>query len=332
MLTTKAYIIATPEEGDNVFKVNIPLMADNVNDEAIFDALLCSSSGNYNDYKVGDCVFVDFEDDKYNTAIIMGKLYTEVPNENEVYGLYNELKVTGSAILPEDTRIGPYTTQDIFNLYQAAQNFKFEDRDYVEFYMLKQYLAKSEFNKFFGDEYFNDDYPYDESSLATFDNTLETGTEESNKVYNTNYAPDYKTLRTHFKNFLQTTLSKLYGLTNNASIAQIIAKMSVSGSQTYTSGNVNRANPIAAVNDSYFPNYTKLVDHLKKFFKTDLPGLVSKIYTEVDSRTSKKFIKFEDTDYSPKADEVYARVVTAQGWINDGKKSNVIYFLTDVPR
>ena len=68
LITTKAYITAVPEQGSNTFKVNVPLMSDNVSDEAIFDALLCSTSGSYNDYKVGDCVFVDFEDDKYNTA------------------------------------------------------------------------------------------------------------------------------------------------------------------------------------------------------------------------------------------------------------------------
>lgn len=122
MITTKAYIYEMPEKDSNIFKVNIPLMADNVNDEAIFDALLAVQSGTYNDYKVGDCVFVDFEDDKYNTAIILGKLYTDVPEENDAYGLFNQLNVTGSAVLPEDTKIGKYSTQDIFNLYQGVEN------------------------------------------------------------------------------------------------------------------------------------------------------------------------------------------------------------------
>ena len=94
MLTTKAYITAKPEEGDNIFKVNIPLMADNVSEEALFDALLCSN-GNYNDYNVGDCVFVSFEDDKYNTAIILGKLFTDVPKNNTAYGLFNGTRAYG---------------------------------------------------------------------------------------------------------------------------------------------------------------------------------------------------------------------------------------------
>lgn len=122
MITTKAYITKLPEEGSNIFQVNIPLMADNVNTEALFDALLCYNEGNYNGLEVGDCVFVDFEDDKYNIAIILGKLFTEIPKENKAYGLYNQLNVTGSAVLPENTKIGRYTPQDIFNLYQGVSN------------------------------------------------------------------------------------------------------------------------------------------------------------------------------------------------------------------
>lgn len=122
MIITKAYIKSIPEEGDNIFTVNVPLMADNVNDEAVFDALLCVSPGSYNDYKEGDCVFVGFEDDKYNIAIIFGKLFVNVPEDNDAYGLFNQLNVTGSVVLPEDTKIGNYTPQDIFNLYQGVEN------------------------------------------------------------------------------------------------------------------------------------------------------------------------------------------------------------------
>ena len=122
MITTKAYITKVPDEGSNIFSVNVPLMADNVNEEAIFDALLATTPGSYNDFKVGDCVFVTFEDDKYNIAIIIGKLFVDVPKENNAYGLFDQLNVTGSVTLPEDTHIGRYTPQDIFNLYQGVNN------------------------------------------------------------------------------------------------------------------------------------------------------------------------------------------------------------------
>lgn len=121
MMTTKAYITKVPERGSNIFQVNVPLMKDNVSSEAIFDALLCNSSDSYSNYHVGDCVFVNFEDDKYDTAIILGKLYTKTPDDSDAYSVLNSLKVTGSAELPYDTTFGGrYSVRDFFNLYQGS--------------------------------------------------------------------------------------------------------------------------------------------------------------------------------------------------------------------
>lgn len=117
---TKAYVTELPAEGDNIFKVSVPLMMDNTESDAIFDAILAHSPGIYKGIDVGDCVIVDFEDDKYDTAIILGKLFTEIKDDEMVYGTFNQLNVTGSAVLPEDTKIGKYTPQDFFNLYQGV--------------------------------------------------------------------------------------------------------------------------------------------------------------------------------------------------------------------
>lgn len=335
MITTKAYIKQVPEEGSNIFKVDIPLMQDNVSEEAVFDALLCSTSGNYNDYKVGDCVFVDFEDDKYNTAIIMGKLYTEVPEENEAYGLFNELKVTGSAILPENTRLGQYTAQDIFNLYQGVQSSLDAQGDWVSNIMiqeyLKEYVSKESFNTFYGDKFFDiDTYPY--KIRITFNNEIETGTADANKIWNNNYNPDYKTLKNDWQTFIQTRMNKFLGLastgTSKPSIAQIIAKISAKDSQKYTSTNINNVTPVAAVEDTYFPNYTNLVNNLKAFFRTDLPGMVGKIKSWVEGN----FIKYKssDTRYPNKV-----RVMSGNAYDTLKKASNLeehtMYFLISVP-
>lgn len=329
MITTKAYITQTPAEGDNKFKVNIPLMSDNVSDEAIFDALLCSTSGNYNDYKVGDCVFVDFEDDKYNTAIIMGKLYTEVPEENEAYGLFNELKVTGNATLPANTMIGPYSAQDIFNLYQAVNNAK--EGNWVDeeslFEYLKVWVKKDEFNTFFGDDYFNKDYPY--AKNINFVNTIETGTDDAKKVWNNNYNPDYKTFVNDWKTFIQTRLNQILGLAitgNKPSITQIIAKMSASNSQTYTNTNITDiSNPKAAVNaTSYFPNYTNLVTHLRSFFSTDLPNIIKNIKTWVEGN----FVKYNTSD-TLKGKII--RVGSTSQIYGGTHDSSTLYFLTNIP-
>ena len=120
MLTTKAYVTKVPENGDNIFKVNVPLMMDNTETEAEFEAILSHSPGIYKGIEVGDCVIITYEDDKYDTAIILGKLFTEVPENDQAFGLFNQLEVTGSVILPQDTKIGNYTPQDIFNLYQGV--------------------------------------------------------------------------------------------------------------------------------------------------------------------------------------------------------------------
>ena len=122
MIVTKAYIKSIPEKGENIYTVNVPLMVDNANEEAIFDAILAESTGVYNDYKVDDCVIVTFEDDKYNIAIILGKLYTDVPEENNAYGIFDQLKVTGNAVLPNDTKIGDYSALDFVNLYNGVAN------------------------------------------------------------------------------------------------------------------------------------------------------------------------------------------------------------------
>lgn len=119
-MLTKAYIKALPENGDNVFKVRVPLYEDNTGQEAIFDALLCTDPSSYNGYSVGDAVYIQFEDEYLNTAVIMGKLYVDTPTESSSYNLVNELKVTDYASLPPTTKLGDYTAQDLVNLYNAA--------------------------------------------------------------------------------------------------------------------------------------------------------------------------------------------------------------------
>ena len=122
MITTRAYIVKIPENGDNHFKVRVPFMEDNTGAEAIYDALLCVSPTSYNGYSVGDVVFVTFENNKYNNCIILGKMFTTTPTSSSAYTLTDELKVTGQAYLPPTTKIGEYTAQDLTNLYNAASN------------------------------------------------------------------------------------------------------------------------------------------------------------------------------------------------------------------
>lgn len=118
----KAFITKLPDSGDNRFKVRVPFLEDNTTNEMVFDALLCNQPGEYNGYKIGDCVFVSFENEKLNTAIILGKLYIEDDMNVSNYHVVNELNVTTKVTLPEDTKIGGYSADDIFQIYQSINN------------------------------------------------------------------------------------------------------------------------------------------------------------------------------------------------------------------
>ena len=118
----KAFITELPKGEDNLFKVRIPFLEDNTTNEMVFNALLCNQPGEYNGYQVGDCVFVSFENDKLNTAIIFGKLYVDDDADVPNYHIINELNVTSKVTLPEDTKIGNYSAKDIFEIYQNLYN------------------------------------------------------------------------------------------------------------------------------------------------------------------------------------------------------------------
>ena len=137
MIMTKGIITQLPAEGDNIFKVEIPLMEDNTTNEAIFNAILCDSPGSYNGYEVGDTVIVHFQDHELNEAIILGKLFTEIPEEDKAFILANRLKVTNSVELPPNTRIDGYKLGDvaeaIINVNNVISNNGVDLNDFKDF-------------------------------------------------------------------------------------------------------------------------------------------------------------------------------------------------------
>lgn len=165
MIMTKGIITQLPAEGDNIFKVEIPLMEDNTTNEAIFNAILCDSPGSYNGYEVGDVVIVHFQDHELNEAIILGKLYTHIPDEEKAYILANSLKVTNSVELPADTRINDFKLGDvaeaIINVNNVISNNGIdmnELRDFVKYVPTERtgedYLA-DKIRTMSGEEYTN---------------------------------------------------------------------------------------------------------------------------------------------------------------------------------
>lgn len=124
MILTKAFITELPGEDSNLFKVRVPLMEDNTEGDAIFDATCLSIPGIYNTLQVGDCVYVDFEDDEITNAVIMGKLMSEeeTPSGDGTYQTTEDLKVADRAELPENTTIGGVSITEILQRIDTANN------------------------------------------------------------------------------------------------------------------------------------------------------------------------------------------------------------------
>ena len=116
---TKGLIVSTPKQGDNVWKVRIPIFEDTTGTEIIYDALCCHAPGVFGGLNPGDCVCVAFEDAKLNIPVILGRLYIEEKDEYSK-GYFNNLKVSNSANLPMSTTFG--NGLSIKNLYELVQH------------------------------------------------------------------------------------------------------------------------------------------------------------------------------------------------------------------
>lgn len=117
MLFTKALIVSLPKEGDNFYKVRIPLFEDTSGKEIIFNALCCHAPGIYGGLNSGDCVYVIFEDNKLTTPVIIGRLYVEEQDDYSK-GYFNNLNVSNRASLPASTTFG---NMKISALYDTIQ-------------------------------------------------------------------------------------------------------------------------------------------------------------------------------------------------------------------
>lgn len=117
----RAFIKELPKN-DNRFLVRIPPLEDNTTKEFVVPALLCNQPGEYSNYMVGDVVFVEFENNKLDVPIIMGKLYTGIDKDSRGYFKIDKLEVTGGIELPDDAQIGGYSSKDFFGLYQRVEN------------------------------------------------------------------------------------------------------------------------------------------------------------------------------------------------------------------
>lgn len=108
-MITKGIVKELNRQGGNTFRVYIPLLrtaADGEGD-AIFPATLCCIGGMNGSLKVGDVVFVGFEDNYYDKPVILGKLFLGEDGEGDsLNATFNSIRVVGKAVLPDDTHVG----------------------------------------------------------------------------------------------------------------------------------------------------------------------------------------------------------------------------------
>ena len=106
-MITKGIIQAIDLTG-NTCQVRMPFFESANNDEIYGTATISNTPGSYNGYKVGDVVWVAFEDNKLASPVVIGKLYLGVDIEQQdPRGVINVVDsvVANSASIPADTKL-----------------------------------------------------------------------------------------------------------------------------------------------------------------------------------------------------------------------------------
>ena len=125
-MLTKGYIVELSTSTNNKFKVRIPLFDSAgqdtlTNEDNIVEATLCYEPSNLDSYEVGDCVFIEFENDEESKPVIIGKLYTIDSKGNRGLGNLSTLNVSSSATLPLDSTLGDVKLQAIIDSLKLSK-------------------------------------------------------------------------------------------------------------------------------------------------------------------------------------------------------------------
>lgn len=107
--------------------VRLPVFeASGSNENQILNCSICYNPGNLKGYKVGDIVYVGFENNQIDKPVVLGKLY-KGEEEASNYSLANSLKVTENATLPYNTTIGNLDFSEIKSIFNEIMQLK----DYI---------------------------------------------------------------------------------------------------------------------------------------------------------------------------------------------------------
>ena len=124
-MITKGIIKGIPNVNSNKYRVYIPLLR-NANDEEIdatLDATLCFLNGVYYSLAVDDVVYVDFEDNYYEKPVILGKLYTNTEDKNNVPTqlTVKTINVLDKAQFPSNTELDGKSTSNFYRNIKDIQ-------------------------------------------------------------------------------------------------------------------------------------------------------------------------------------------------------------------
>lgn len=135
-MITKAIVKKLCTNNDNHFSVYIPLLRKANADEsdATLQATLMSIPGLENTLNVGDVVYVSFEDDNYNTPIILGNLYIKQKDKKDITTTLTtkSLEVTEVNKSPSNTIIGDINVEKLQKALGVLEDINhFESKDII---------------------------------------------------------------------------------------------------------------------------------------------------------------------------------------------------------
>lgn len=134
MITRAEVISIIPHEDGSVrYKVRIPILNGNgktvqsTPDTYLSEAVLCTMPGVTNSIRVGDKVFVAFEQDLLGSPVIIGHLFTgDARAVQATRPDYRAKSITvsddGVVVLPKNVKIGDYSYADFARLFALVNN------------------------------------------------------------------------------------------------------------------------------------------------------------------------------------------------------------------
>lgn len=124
--------------------VRVPLLNKSANapgatpTKELNPAVICNMPNCSISVKVGDIVFIGFENNDYSKPIILGYLFSDSGNASQLNIEADTLTVNSKVKLPADTSIGKVTSADIYNLFQSSDNLQ-QQIDYLKEHYIKRY-------------------------------------------------------------------------------------------------------------------------------------------------------------------------------------------------